>query len=94
MAWFAFSEKKGCTVLIALVMVGSSLQISDVGVARLIHMPKLQRLGLGGTRITDKSLEHLRRLTSLKSVSIGRTAVSYEAIRKFNEALPDCEVIR
>ncbi|HVX16289.1 MAG TPA: hypothetical protein VHC22_34200 [Pirellulales bacterium] len=58
--------------------------ITDEGVAFLAELPNLEELDLQNTKITAKSLEHLRgRLTKLKMLAIGGTHIDRLAVRHF-----------
>ena len=49
-------------------------------------------LGLSGTRITDRSLEHLSGLKNLSSLFALETKVTDAGVAKLQKALPDCDI--
>ena len=49
--------------------------ITDSGLSNLVEWSRLERLDLHGTKITSKALEHIGRLTSLKSLDVSFTAI-------------------
>ena len=42
--------------------------------------------------MTDAGLEHLRRLTKLDALWLGRTQVTKAGLKSLQESLPDCEI--
>jgi hypothetical protein len=50
-------------------------------------------LDLGKTNTTDKVLESLRQLTSLKTLMVKGSGVSSAAVEEFRKALPNCKVV-
>ena len=59
-------------------------------------MRNLKSLSLAGTKITDAGLEHLKGLTQLRSLWLGREVrpeqVTPEGIRRLQRALPNCKI--
>jgi hypothetical protein len=52
------------------------------------------KVSLFGTQITDAGLEHLKGLTSLKSLNVRGTGVTDAGLSEFKAALPKCRVIK
>jgi hypothetical protein len=44
--------------------------------------------------VTDASIDHLRKLTGLKTLAIGQTGISDEGTAKLAAALPQCKIVR
>ena len=47
-----------------------------------------------GTKVTDDGLEHLKVLTSLKTLYLINTNVTDDGVKKLQTALPNCEIVR
>ena len=56
--------------------------------------PKLEWLDLGGTRVTDTGLKHLKGLTKLKWLDLRGTDVTDEGVNTLQQSLPNCEMAR
>lgn len=69
-------------------------RISDAGVRHLEALDNLHVLWLGRTQITDACIPQLSRLKQLNVVSLEQTRVSEAGVRRLQEALPDCVIIR
>lgn len=69
-------------------------RITDAGVRHLEALDNLHVLWLGRTRITDACIPQLCRLEQLDVVSLEQTRVSDAGVRRLQEALPDCVIIR
>ena len=48
---------------------------------------------LKSTMNTDTSLEHLARLTNLEDLYLQHTSVTYEGVKKLQQALPKCDIV-
>ena len=57
---------------------------------RFFHRPT--RLSLEGPAYTDAAIQHLSRLSSLKSLTLQRTKVSAQGLERLRQALPDCQI--
>ena len=44
--------------------------------------------------ITDAAVEHLKKLTNLKTLDISLTQISNEGAKQLAEALPGCKLLR
>ena len=81
---------KGLTNLQNLYLGNS--QLSDDGLVHLEGLIKLRSLTLAGEHITDTGLEHLKGLINLKRLDLKNTKVTDEGVKKFQQALPNCEI--
>ena len=68
--------------------------LSDIGMATFVFLPKLRSLNLVGAKITDAGLAQLGQLKTLKQLQITNTPVSDEAVKRLQAALPGCEIRR
>jgi hypothetical protein len=60
--------------------LGFTKDVGDAALPVLAKLPKLQVLGLGGTKITDAGIPLLASFKSLKEVKLGATAVTDKGI--------------
>jgi len=56
--------------------LSGSIEFTDSGARFVAKMPRLERLDLSGTAITDRALEILRDLKHLKTLNLARTAIT------------------
>jgi Leucine-rich repeat (LRR) protein len=75
-----------------LCLVGTT--VTDPGLEHLRGLTQLQVLALDGTKVTDNVLEHLKELTQLKELGLYDTKVTDEGVKKLQQALPNCKIIR
>jgi beta-lactamase regulating signal transducer with metallopeptidase domain len=64
--------------------------------AQLRHLtacPRLARLDLSGSAITDNAVEYLVRMQSLIELRINRTAISTAGLAQLRKRLPRCQVV-
>jgi hypothetical protein len=66
--------------------MGARIQKDDDGRVVSIH--------LSGPQVTDAGLEHLKGLTSLKSLSLHNTQVTGAGVKMLKQALPNCSIRR
>jgi hypothetical protein len=66
-------------------------QVSGPGLESLKSLPQLAYLNLVGTSIQDDGLAYLKELTQLQRVDLLATAVTAEAGKKLEHALPNCQ---
>jgi hypothetical protein len=73
-----------------------STQITDAGLAHLARLTRLQRLSLDGTKITDAGLAHLAGLTRLQWLWLlnNNSQVTDDGVKKLQQALPKCQIVR
>ena len=69
-------------------------KITDAGMEHLKELTQLQTLYLEETQITDAGLANLKGLTNLRTLALGGTRVTAEGVRKLQQALPTCKIIR
>ena len=55
-------------------------------------MPNLTSLNIWNARVSDAGLEHVKALTNLQQLGLFQTDVTDGGVKKFKEALPDCEI--
>jgi hypothetical protein len=67
--------------------------VTEVGLCSLEAFRHLWELDLAETNTTDKVLESLRHLTSLRRLNVTKTRVSPLAVEQMRQALPNCEVV-
>jgi len=56
----------------------------------LLALPEFRSLTLRGTRVSDAGLAYLAQFRSLESISLVKTAVTEEGVRRLHAQLPDC----
>ena len=66
--------------------------ITDDQMQILSQMPKLQRLELGNTEISDNGLLHLANSKFLKNIGLMETNVTKRGVDEFLKAKPACTV--
>jgi serine/threonine protein kinase len=66
-------------------------EITDLGISKLSHLPKLRNLSLRNTPITDASLPALSKL-KLNSLSVDGTSISGQGINLLKMNLPNCTI--
>jgi hypothetical protein len=66
--------------------------VTDEGVAQLVGLTKLQKLTLGGSTITDRSLLTVRRLTDLRELYVYTTRVTPNGVEDLKLALPQLKI--
>ncbi|MGJ8651766.1 MAG: c-type cytochrome domain-containing protein [Opitutaceae bacterium] len=67
--------------------------VSDVNVAKLKALTKLDFLNVYNTQLTDQSLEALKAVPSLKQVFLGETKFTKEGVKSLRSARPELEVV-
>jgi hypothetical protein len=93
------SISKGDGPLLADVFTLTSLRQLDLGGVKdgdLIGLDRirgLKVLNLYDRAITDESIPHLARLTSLVKLDLGGTGISHQGFLQLKTALPSCEIL-
>ncbi len=72
----------------------NNTQITDAGLEHLKGLSNLFFLRLNSTQITDVGLVHIEGLTKLRWLDLGNTKVSAGGVKKLQQALPNCQIIR
>lgn len=72
------------------LFAGGRGDVTDAGVACLRRLPRLSVLGLVGYGITDRSIDTLRTMRSLRTVDFASTSVSQQGLDELMLALPGC----
>jgi len=67
-------------------------EIDDVGLKYLALTPRIQVLSLCGSGITDRAVPFLKRITTLRTVMLVETKVSFEGIKELEAALPQTRI--
>ena len=73
------------------LFAGGRRDVTDAGVACLKGLPRLSILWLVGYGITDRSIDTLKTMRSLRTVEFVSTNVSQEGLDELMLALPGCE---
>lgn len=55
-------------------------------------MPKLRKLDLSATSVTDAGAEKLREFNGLTELSVRHTKISAAAVKGLRKALPSCRI--
>jgi hypothetical protein len=67
-------------------------KIKDADLEYLKRLTRLEDLSLRNTQVTDAGLEHLKGLTRLEWLELRGTNVTDEGVKRFQKALPNCEI--
>lgn len=70
----------------------SRTRLTGEGFATLTGLARLESINLSEARLTDAGLDRLTALKSLRRLYITGTAVSPEALARFRERMPECEI--
>ena len=74
---------------------GDEYKITDANVlSSLKDLSQLRTLSLLGTGVTDAALPHIKGLPQLTTLVLLGTKVSDEGVKKLQQALPNCTIIR
>jgi hypothetical protein len=68
--------------------------VTDAGVASIVRLPRLESLILDGLDLSDEGLRQLHDTTSLRYVSVRNTHVSQLGLDRFQQAHPQCLIVR
>jgi len=63
----------------------------------LVHLkrfPKLKRLYLGNTQVTDAGLVNLKGLARLERLDLSGTRVTDAGVAELQKALPNCQILQ
>ena len=66
--------------------------ITDVGLAHLVGLNRIENLEIQGTSITDAGLPHLAVLKSLRKLDLRATHVTPGGIAKLKAVLPGIDI--
>jgi hypothetical protein len=83
---------KGLHRIESLNLSGNS-EVTDAGIQYMQGFANLAWLGIDGTQVTDVGLEYLKRLPNLRALNLGDTKVTGEGVKRFQQALPNCDII-
>ncbi|MDZ7617715.1 MAG: hypothetical protein U1E05_11960 [Patescibacteria group bacterium] len=78
---------------LTFLVLNNFAYVDDDTLASIAHFEDLEQLWLNGEiAISDKGLEHLGRLKRLEDLSLGDAAVSANAVKSLQQALPQCKI--
>ncbi|MBX9693070.1 MAG: hypothetical protein K2Z81_11845 [Cyanobacteria bacterium] len=83
---------KSCKTLRKLILSRCALTDSDLIVVS--SFSQINELHLDGNEISDAGFKHLTKLKSLKKLSLLDCKVSADAVKRFKNMVPTCEIIR
>jgi Leucine-rich repeat (LRR) protein len=69
-------------------------QVTDAGLEHLRELTQLEGLDLMDTRVTDAGLDNLKGLAQLTSLYLKNTRVTAQGVKKLEQALPKCRIVR
>jgi len=72
----------------------SGPMLTDAGLESLALLTNLTNLNLTGARLTDVGVDRLTVLKKLTTLSLVRTRATADGVRRFEAAVPNCEVIK
>jgi len=76
-----------------LVTLGfSGLAVTDPLAEAVGRMPRLESLSFYDSKITDRGLEHLHALTTLRNLYLFQVKVSAPSLARLKSALPECHI--
>jgi hypothetical protein len=70
------------------------LVATETVLPHLQGLSQLQYLDLSGTNVADAGLVHLEGLSQLQALHLTGTKVTDEGVRKLQQALPNCKIVR
>ena len=68
-------------------------RIDDKAAQHLLKMTSLEIVDLGDTAVTDKLLDDLTGMKSLKLLLVGGTKITLARVKQFRKARPDCRIV-
>ena len=68
-------------------------RIDDKAAQHLLKMNSLEILDLGDTAVTDKLLDDLAGMKSLKTLLVGGSKITPARVEQFRKARPDCQIV-
>ena len=88
-------------LLLVMGMVGcggpteeeSAAALKELG-ARTIRFNRMFHVDLGGPKVTDAGLVHLKELANLQYLFLGEAKITDSGIVELQKTLPNCEIIR
>jgi hypothetical protein len=69
-------------------------RVTEAGLKHLKSLPRLHTVALLSSPFTDASLEQMKSLTQLDLLVLDRTKVTDEGVKKLQQALPNCKIVR
>jgi hypothetical protein len=80
--------------LLEALDISDNPQVTDLGMATVKELERLQALSLAKTAITDRGLMQLKPLDGLRSLNVVGTKVTADAAEKFADEMPNLRVVR
>jgi len=68
-------------------------RVTDSDLANVAGFTHLEALELHGSNVTDSGILQLTNCSELRYLGIKRTKVTPDAVKKLQEALPDCKIL-
>jgi Leucine-rich repeat (LRR) protein len=68
-------------------------QITDNGTKYLIEIENLEWLHLGGTDITNASLDNMTKFKKLNTIIVTKTSITKSAAEKLRKNMPNCKIL-
>ncbi len=68
------------------------VSISDAGVKHIAKLKNLKTLSLWGNKVTDKCIDDLATMTTLRELYLGRTNISLSSRERLQKLLPECGI--
>lgn len=76
-------------------VIPKQTQVSDKHLKQLADLSQLRVLWIwNGADVSDAGLRHLKGLAKLRVLSLGGSGVTDEGVKKLQQTLPECEIIR
>jgi internalin A len=80
-----------CGNLEVLSLIGTS--VDDKAVEQIVHFPKIKRLFIGKSVVSDAAIPSLRQLKNLVFLDLVETQVTTEGAQQLRRALPKCKIV-
>jgi hypothetical protein len=81
-----------CKALRTLSLMGTGIDDACVAELSSIGLPKLTRVFLGKSSLSDTCIPHLSKMTGLREIDLVETDMSAAGIELLRRALPDCKI--
>lgn len=71
----------------------SGTGLTDEGCNALVMIPKLEKLVINDTNVSDSAIDSLSKLKGLKGIWIRRSSITWQGAERLRAALPKCDVL-